>query len=268
MTTDLISPSTSGAVAARLAEREPFDNTQRLRSLLRPLQPSDANVVPLSMMTTGVSPSERLLRAAEQALTPPTEGMLRAWLAELSILLPMRAGEAGEQDLRLRAYSDRLRPYPADIVRAALLDRVWSFWPSWAELHPVLETCMATRRSAVAEVRAAALPPAAEVVPVRDEPAKDRAARRATAAEIMAGFARGRRVAPQGPHAPVQEAGEAPSRLAHWTQTALSDDPRWAVLREARLARAAADVGRRAEGLRPMPELTTNHDRIDQGDVL
>lgn len=81
------------------------------------------------------------------AFEPATVDQVEEWLVELSMLAPRRADGDGNDLLRLEAYGRRLADYPADVVREALLGRVWRFWPSWAELHDVCEELTAQRRA-------------------------------------------------------------------------------------------------------------------------
>lgn len=79
--------------------------------------------------------------------TPAPSRELEGWLAELAVITAKRAGDEFEETLRLEAYASRLRKYPADVARAALLDRSWRFWPSWAELEAVCFQLAAPRRA-------------------------------------------------------------------------------------------------------------------------
>lgn len=60
--------------------------------------------------------------------------MIEAWLAELSVITAKRQDDDMTESLRLRVYTERLVPYPADIVRHALLGVTWHFWPTWDAL--------------------------------------------------------------------------------------------------------------------------------------
>ena len=79
--------------------------------------------------------------------TPAPSRELEGWLAELAVITAKRVGDEFEETLRLEAYASRLRKYPADVARAALLDRSWRFWPSWAELEAVCFQLAAPRRA-------------------------------------------------------------------------------------------------------------------------
>lgn len=81
---------------------------------------------------------EAMLDRIDGAFAPADDGQIAVWLAELDVIAPSRAQSAANDDLRLQAYVSRLRGYPADIAREALLGRAWRFFPSWAE---VKEAC-------------------------------------------------------------------------------------------------------------------------------
>lgn len=92
----------------------------------------------------------------EGAFTPAARDQVEEWLAELAVLAPRRNDGDGNAALVVSAYSQRLSGYPADVVREALLGRVWRFWPSWAELHEVCEDLTKQRRAVRAELDRAA----------------------------------------------------------------------------------------------------------------
>ena len=135
---------------------------------------------------------ERLLGA----FAMPSVEQVEEWLVELSLLAPRRADGDGNDLLRIEAYASRLREYPADVAREALLGRVWRFWPSWFELHEVCEELTAHRRAVCAavdraiaereerELRARALPTEQTTRPTAEEAAaaqaRTDAARKAT----------------------------------------------------------------------------------------
>jgi len=81
------------------------------------------------------------------AFEPASLDQVENWLVELSLIAPRRHDSEGNDLLRVEAYSSRLSGYPADVVKEALLDRVWRFWPSWAELHDTCEELMTHRRA-------------------------------------------------------------------------------------------------------------------------
>ncbi|MDP0925703.1 hypothetical protein Q0601_00815 [Paracoccus onubensis] len=86
------------------------------------------------------------------AFAQPTEDQVEEWVAELSLIAPKRFDGDGNEMLRLRAYVSRLREYPADVVREALLSRVWRFFPSWAELSDACDELVAHRRAVRVEL--------------------------------------------------------------------------------------------------------------------
>lgn len=80
-------------------------------------------------------------------MVPAPQGEIEGWLAELSVIVAKRKDDAFDEGLRLQAYATRLRLYPADVARAAILKQPsWQFWPTWAELEKVCETTCAPRR--------------------------------------------------------------------------------------------------------------------------
>jgi hypothetical protein len=98
------------------------------------------------------SPTQRaeLARMIGHSLTPPTRDDVEEWLAELSVISPMRADDAGTGALRLEAYVERLCKQPADIVRDVLLVKTWRFFPSWFELDGEISTLRRTRDAMLA----------------------------------------------------------------------------------------------------------------------
>lgn len=94
------------------------------------------------------------LDSAQSALagfmTPAEAREIEGWLAELSVIVARRPGPEFDECLRLEAYAGRLRRYPADVVRAALLDRSWQFWPTWRELEVVCDALASPRRAMMA----------------------------------------------------------------------------------------------------------------------
>lgn len=108
-------------------------------------------VVPRSVTATG-TPEQRAAAKADilRLMAPAPEASVEAWLAELSVIVARRQDDEFTEGLRLTAYASRLRKYPADIARKALLGHPWKFWPSWAELEWVCEREVAIRRAMVA----------------------------------------------------------------------------------------------------------------------
>lgn len=102
---------------------------------------------------TGTDEARQAVSASLDRLkTPATVPALEAWLAELSVITRKRQDDEFSESLRLTAYASRLSAYPADIARAALMDRAWTFWPSWSELHEECERLYQPRRAMLAAV--------------------------------------------------------------------------------------------------------------------
>jgi len=74
---------------------------------------------------------------------------IEAWLAELSVITARRQDDEFSEALRLEAYASRLRAYPADVAREAVLNGGWKFWPSWSELEARCNTLAAPRRAMI-----------------------------------------------------------------------------------------------------------------------
>lgn len=88
----------------------------------------------------------------EGAFAPPADDQMEVWLAELDMIAPRRASSSNDDDLRMQAYINRLKDYPADVVREALLSRAWRFFPSWFELQEVCDELTAHRRAVRSEL--------------------------------------------------------------------------------------------------------------------
>jgi hypothetical protein len=110
---------------------------------------------------------------------PANERVIGQWIAELSVISARRADDDMSETLRLHAYTRRLSEYPADVVKMALLDKTWRFFPTWAELHEVLEPAMKRRRMLRQSVQNVKPAEPAKVIklPVYDEPPKERGPR-------------------------------------------------------------------------------------------
>ncbi|WP_386681886.1 hypothetical protein [Loktanella sp. R86503] len=85
-----------------------------------------------------------------KAMTPAPVDTIEEWLAELSVITARRAEDEFTGALRVDAYSRRLAGYPADVVKAALFDSKWKFWPTWAELAEVCDKAVAKRKAMAA----------------------------------------------------------------------------------------------------------------------
>ena len=77
---------------------------------------------------------------------PADDGRIEQWVAELSVITARRADDDFSGALRLKAYTDRLAEYPADVARSALLNSPWQFFPTWAELRAECERLVKPRR--------------------------------------------------------------------------------------------------------------------------
>ena len=89
---------------------------------------------------------EAALADLRKFMTPAPKREIEAWLAELSVLVAKRPGDAFEESLRIEAYAGRLSGYPADVARSALLGKTWKFWPTWDELEKVCNSLESPRR--------------------------------------------------------------------------------------------------------------------------
>lgn len=89
---------------------------------------------------------ERALADLRNFETPASVRSIEDWLAELSVLTAGRSREGMDAALTVTAYASRLSKYPADVARAALLDKTWKWWPTWDELHKACEALASPRR--------------------------------------------------------------------------------------------------------------------------
>jgi hypothetical protein len=110
-------------------------------------------------------------------LTPAETGQIERWIARLSVMTARRNDDDMTEALRLRAYTERLEEYPADVVKASLDEDLWKFFPTWKELLPVLEQKVRTRRQIMKAAKNAApkAPPPYRVE--YDAPPKERGPR-------------------------------------------------------------------------------------------
>ena len=176
----------------------------------------------------------------EAAMHPAEAQRIEGWLAELSVIVAKRRDDEFSENLRIEAYAARLKGFPADVVRAALLDHTWRFWPSWAELSDVCDA-LAQTRIRMLSIVSTAIRSADQPQP--EQPADiDRSAMKEAAAEIMesAGFNAKRlnavRSAPMARTMGEAEQRMEAARVPHWSETAAPDDPRWEILRKSRIA--------------------------------
>ena len=173
------------------------------------------------------------------ALSPAPKSMIEAWLAELSVLAPRRKDDEFGGNLLIEAYSSRLSAFPADVVKDALLDHKWRFWPSWAELSDLCDDMASQRKHMLSAVRGLERPAPSDPQP---GPASDRDAMKAAADEVMKSFGFGQDRTKTVNSAPMartmQEAEERveQTKVPHWSETAAPDDHRWEILRKSRIA--------------------------------
>lgn len=90
-----------------------------------------------------------VLADLERLQQPADAGTVEGWLAELSVIVAKRPDDEFSETLRLQAYASRLREYPADVARAALLGKSWKFWPAWAELKTECDRLSGPRRAMI-----------------------------------------------------------------------------------------------------------------------
>lgn len=90
----------------------------------------------------------KLLSIAEQ---PALDGEIMGWLAILRTLVRAPSHSDFEAELVLRAYCEKLREYPGDIVRHVLT--TWpdhsEWWPTWVQLKQALSDVFTPRRALV-----------------------------------------------------------------------------------------------------------------------
>jgi hypothetical protein len=152
--------------------------------------------------------------------TPAPSREVEGWLAELSVIVARRPSEPMDEALRLEAYASRLRAYPADVVRAAVLGKRWQWWPTWAELAGECDRLSAPRRHMIAAL-STPFADAAAVEDRRKRPVGELERMRERAAGFIAEME-------------AADRAKRSERIPHWSETAAPDDPRWAVLRKAR----------------------------------
>jgi hypothetical protein len=83
-------------------------------------------------------------------MTPAPMRQIEEWIARLSVTCAKRRDDAFSEELRVVEYSSRLSRYPADVVRAVLLDKGYQFFPTWAELERQCEAMTGPRRHMIA----------------------------------------------------------------------------------------------------------------------
>jgi|GEM_PF-2347867 len=126
-----------------------------------------------SITVAGTPEAREAAASALRKLEVPAEARdVEAWLAELSVIVAKRQEDEFSESLRLEAYASRLRRYPADVARAAVLDHSWRFWPAWSELEKVCDGLMAPRRAMINALERNSAP----AQPVRERISPERAA--------------------------------------------------------------------------------------------
>jgi len=96
---------------------------------------------------TGDEESQAVVLSELRRLQSPADlRMIEGWLAELSVVTAKRSDDEFTEELRLEAYASRLRKYPADVARAAVLDSPPKFWPTWNELEARCKSLSAPRQ--------------------------------------------------------------------------------------------------------------------------
>lgn len=111
--------------------------------------PSDAPsydiVVACSAQGDGDAKSKALDRV-KATLTPAPIRAIEQWVAELSVITAGRSRDGMEAAVLVTAYTSRLRQYPADVVKHALLGKTWQWFPTWADLERICEASVAPRK--------------------------------------------------------------------------------------------------------------------------
>lgn len=109
------------------------------------------DVVPLGWYAKGPDCGKAATAdVVRKAMTPAPVDTIEEWLAELSVITARRAEDEFTGALRVDAYSRRLAGYPADVVKSALFEGKWKFWPTWAELSEVCDKAVAKRKAMAA----------------------------------------------------------------------------------------------------------------------
>jgi hypothetical protein len=89
----------------------------------------------------------------ERLMEPAPVEAIEAWLAELSVIVARRPDDSFGDEMRTTAYAARLRQYPADVAREAVLRMPWKFWPAWAELEAACKRKVSSRRCMIAALK-------------------------------------------------------------------------------------------------------------------
>jgi hypothetical protein len=145
--------------AAWLAERKPDETHKQMVSLVQQFgmqvhdnhrleYPKEGGFrrVHAGTECRGVALTEEQSKRLQGFFAPADDGKIEVWLAELSVITARRADDDFSGALRLKAYTDRLAEYPADIAKAALLSKAWHFFPTWADLRAECERLLKPRQ--------------------------------------------------------------------------------------------------------------------------
>jgi hypothetical protein len=89
------------------------------------------------------------LDAIKKTMVPANVNDIEGWVAELSVITARRQDDEFTEALRLSAYASRLREYPADVARHALLGKTMKFFPTWHELKAEADRLVAPRRAMI-----------------------------------------------------------------------------------------------------------------------
>ena len=82
-------------------------------------------------------------------MIPAPNRNIEEWIARLSVITAKRKDDQFSEELRIMEYTDRLSRYPADVVRAVLLENTYKFFPTWDELHRKCEELTSPRRQMI-----------------------------------------------------------------------------------------------------------------------
>lgn len=165
--------------------QRPHETDQRLAEMLAQscaLRPgiSSGTLTPMSK-SPNLTLARRLL---SDALAPARPERIVEALGVMGALVARRAVSDEDLDLRLTAYTERLRQYPEDVVMSVLHD--WpsrsEFWPTWRDLQIMIDDRMRWRNEVAAALdRAATVALAAPDEPTPAERAERAAHMRAAA---------------------------------------------------------------------------------------
>lgn len=108
-----------------------------------------------SVEVHGGTRDERLALAdrIDTLLDPTPEKWVEAWLVDLESITATRRRDGFANDVALAAYVSRVKSYPPDAVRHALVTTRWHWFPSWAELADCLDASVSGRRAMARALR-------------------------------------------------------------------------------------------------------------------